>query len=267
MIAARYQVDTDHTLVAWTVNHMGLTPLSGARTLDWDVRGIGRHVMAARMANPLGPWISFTWPAFTGVNQAVAAGRFAGAINQPTLVRRLGVEALDRLLSHGSIWRSKFLQPIHLLRRAFETAPDFETARRMLETTPVTTPVIFTLAGIRADQTVTIERLPTEHATSADAFAANEWRTIAPERLHHHAFENDARLKAMRMAAVDLDPEFTWVRWPILNPDTRLAMIADPSTAEITARGYEGGRPATRVLKLREPVSQSRYVGAIPRCE
>ena len=30
MIAARYQVDTDHTLGAWTVNHMGLTPLSGA---------------------------------------------------------------------------------------------------------------------------------------------------------------------------------------------------------------------------------------------
>ena len=41
MIAARYQVDTDHTLVAWTVNHMGLTPLSGAiaasgGTLDID---------------------------------------------------------------------------------------------------------------------------------------------------------------------------------------------------------------------------------------
>lgn len=41
VVAARYQVDTDHTLVAWTVNHMGLTPLSGAiaasgGTLDID---------------------------------------------------------------------------------------------------------------------------------------------------------------------------------------------------------------------------------------
>ncbi len=28
--AAHYQVDTDHTLVVWTVNHMGISPLSGA---------------------------------------------------------------------------------------------------------------------------------------------------------------------------------------------------------------------------------------------
>jgi polyisoprenoid-binding protein YceI len=28
--AGRYQVDTDHTLVVWTVNHMGISPLSGA---------------------------------------------------------------------------------------------------------------------------------------------------------------------------------------------------------------------------------------------
>ena len=30
VVAGRYQVDTDHTLVAWTVNHMGISPLSGA---------------------------------------------------------------------------------------------------------------------------------------------------------------------------------------------------------------------------------------------
>ena len=225
------------------------------RTLDWEVRGIGRHVVAARIANPLGSWISFTWPAFTGVIQAVAPGRFAAAINQPSLPRRLGIEALDRLLSHGAIWRSKFLQPIHLLRRVFETAPDFETARSMLEATPVSTPVIFTLAGIRADETVTIERLPTEYVTLPDAFAANEWRAVAPDRRHHAAFENEARLRAMRTACHDWDAEFSWVRWPILNPDTRLAMLADPSTGEIMVRGYESGRPATRTLMLREPVS------------
>lgn len=28
--AGRYQVDTDHTLVVWTVNHMGISPLTGA---------------------------------------------------------------------------------------------------------------------------------------------------------------------------------------------------------------------------------------------
>ena len=221
------------------------------RTLDWDVPGIGRHVVAARIANPLGAWISFTWPAFTGVIQAAAPGRFAAAINQPSLPRQIGIESLDRLLSHGAIWRSKNLQPIHLLRQVFETAPDFKTARTMLEATPVSTPVIFTLAGIRAHETVSIERLPTAYVTLQDAFAANEWRAVAQERRHHAAFENKARLTAMRTAAIDWDPEFAWVRWPILNPDTRLAMLANPSTGNIMARGYEGGKPATRTLTLR----------------
>ncbi len=64
------------------------------RTLDWEVNGIGRYIVAARIANPLGAWISFTWPAFTGVIQAVAPGRFAAAINSdapaPAGYRRLG---------------------------------------------------------------------------------------------------------------------------------------------------------------------------------
>jgi hypothetical protein len=225
------------------------------RTLDWDVKGIGRHVVAARIANPLGTWISFTWPAFTGVIQAVAPGRFAAAINQPTLPRRLGVEYLDRLLAHGQIWNSKHLQPIHLLRRVFETAPDFATALEMLQSTPVSTPVILTLAGIGADQSVIIERLPTAYVTIRDAFAANEWRAVAPQRRHHAAFENEARLAAMRSTSKDWD--LSWVRWPILNPDTRLALMANAATGEIMARGYESGSPATRTLVLREPISVS----------
>lgn len=41
VVAGKYQVDTDHTLVVWTVNHMGITPLTGAiaasgGTLDID---------------------------------------------------------------------------------------------------------------------------------------------------------------------------------------------------------------------------------------
>ncbi|MFN3744002.1 MAG: hypothetical protein ACK4TL_04795 [Hyphomicrobiaceae bacterium] len=220
------------------------------RTLDWEVNGIGRHIVAARIANPLGTWISLTWPAFTGVIQAVAPGRFAAAINQPTLARRVGLFALDRLLAHYEIWNSKHIQPIHLLRRVFETAPDFAAAREMLQSTPVSTPVIFTLAGIAADQIATIERLPTEHATTGDAFAANEWRAAARRASHYSAFENDARLTAIRAASPAWDPDLQWVRWPILNQDTRLAMMANPARGDIIARGYESGAPATRTLIL-----------------
>lgn len=222
------------------------------RTLDWEVSGIGRYVVAARIANPLGTWISFTWPAFTGVIQAVAPGRFAAAINQPTLPRRLGVEALDRLITRAAIWNSKNLQPAHLLRRVFETAPDFEAALAMLQSTPITTPVIFTLAGLRPEQTATIERLPEAHITLKDAFAVNEWRATLPAVRHHKAFENENRLAAIRTASATCEPDFEWVRWPILNADTRLALMANAATGEILARGYEHGAPATRTLTLHE---------------
>ncbi len=125
-------------------------------------------------------------------------------------------------------------------------------ALTMLEATPVTTPVIFTLAGVKAGETATIERLPTEHATIQDAFAANEWRAVARTQKHYAAFENNARLEAMRSAHSGWDADFAWVRWPILNPDTRLALMGNPFTGEITARGYEGGAPATRTLILHE---------------
>lgn len=230
------------------------------RTLDWEVNGIGRHVVAARVASPLGTWISFTWPAFTGVIQAVAPGRFAAAINQPTLPRRVRSESMDRLLAHCAIWNSKHIQPIHLLRRVFETAPDYQAALGMLQSTPVSTPVIFTLAGIRTEQTATIERLPTTHITIRDAFAANEWRAVAPQHRHYAAFENEARLSAMRSTSGIWDPHLPWVQWPILNPDTRLAMMANPATGDIIARGYEAGVPATRTLVLREQVTGTNAI-------
>lgn len=220
------------------------------RTLDWDVKGIGRFVVAARIANSLGNWISLTWPAFTGVIQGVAPGRFAAAINQPTRARRVGLTAIDRLLSHHQSWRSRGIQPIHLLRRVFETSPDFDSARRTLQTTPISTPAIFTLAGIKADQTVIIERRAHEAIELLDAYAANEWRAAPVGFGHYPATDNDARLAAMRAAPPDWDPELRWVRWPLLNTETRLAMMAEPANGRLVVRGYESGAPATQILML-----------------
>lgn len=220
------------------------------RTLDWDVNGIGRFVVAARIANPLGSWISLTWPAFTGVIQGVAPGRFAAAINQPTLARRVGVLTIDRLLAHHQLWRSRSIQPVHLLRRVFETAPDYEVARTMLQSTPVSTPAIFTLVGVKADQTVTIERHSNATSMMEDAYAANEWRDAESCFGHYPAFENDGRLAAIRAASAEWDPELAWVRWPILNRETRLAMMAEPATGRLLVRGYEAGVPATQLLML-----------------
>jgi len=46
------------------------------------------------------------------------------------------------------------MPPDQLLRRTFEQCADYAAARRMLETTPVARPVIYTLAGPRSERTL-----------------------------------------------------------------------------------------------------------------
>ena len=52
------------------------------RVLDWRTAGLGREVMAARVAGPSGPYVTLTWPGFSGVIQAMAPGRFSAALNR-----------------------------------------------------------------------------------------------------------------------------------------------------------------------------------------
>jgi hypothetical protein len=219
------------------------------RVLDWNISGLGRYVVAARIASAFGPWVSLTWPGFIGVLQALAAGRFAAAINQPSVKRRTGLVAIDWLLQKPGVWRSPHLQPIHLLRRVFEEARDFTAAHRMLESTPICTPAIYTLAGLRPSEVCVIERRESSaRLLSPSACAANEWQTPEWHPGHHGAFENAARLAAMHTTPGSLD--LKWLHWPILNRETRLALAADPGEGRLIAQGYESDGPATRPLEL-----------------
>jgi len=220
------------------------------RTLDWDVAGIGRYVLAARIAGPFGGWINLTWPGFTGVIQAMAPGRFAAAINQPMPRRLSGVMTIDKLLALRDVWRSPHIQPVHLLRRVFETAVNYGAAKEMLATVAITTPAIFTLAGVRPHEACVIERRPVEARILETTLAANDWRTPEWRPRHHLAYQNEARLRAMELASPAWDPELRWVNWPLLNKQTRLALMADPAKGRLLARGYEKERPATRTLRL-----------------
>jgi hypothetical protein len=219
------------------------------RTLDWNVNGLGQYVVAARIASAFRPWVSLTWPGFTGVLQAMAPGRFAAAINQPSLRKHTGLVAIDWLLNKPGVWRSRHVQPIHLLRRVFEEAPDFEAARHMLESTPICTPVIYTLAGLRPSEVCVIERRETSASiVIRSACAGNEWQTPEWHPGHHSAFENAKRLAAIQTAPGSLD--LGWLHWPILNKETRLALAADPAQGRLIAQGYEADGPATRPLEL-----------------
>lgn len=224
------------------------------RVLDWNVSGLGRYVVAARVASRLGPWVSLTWPGFTGVLQAMAPGRFAAAINQPSLRKRSGVFALDWVVGKLGVWRSRHLQPIHLLRRVFEEAPDFAAARRMLETTPICTPVIFTLAGLNPSEVCVIERRETSaHTLTVSACAANEWQTTDWHAGHFGAYENAKRLAAMQ--AIPGEFGLRWLQWPILNDETRLVLVADPAQGRLIAQGYEPDGPATLPLEMLHALS------------
>jgi len=221
------------------------------RTLDWDVSGIGRYLLAARIANPLGTWLSLTWPAFTGVIQGMAPGRFAAAINQPQIRKRTRIPPADWLLNLRDRWTTPHIQPVHLLRRAFETAPNFATAKEMLASTPIATPTIFTLVGVKPGEAIVIERRETSTRVASEPIAVNEWSGADWHGGHYKAFENDARRAAMQRVQGQWDLD--WVRWPLLNRETKLAIVAEPASGRLMAQGLEDQKPATGVLDVTVP--------------
>jgi hypothetical protein len=227
------------------------------RTLDWPDRGLGRYVVAVRVESAAGPWLTLTWPGYTGVLQAVAPGRFAAALNQAPMDRTTGLYLTDWIFSRFEVWRRPHLTPALLLRQVFEKARDFQDAKAMLSNTPVALPTIYTLAGIRPEEACVIERLPESvHLIDGPAGAANAWQTPGWAG-HARGKDNGARLDLMRTAVPSLDGEFDWLQPPILNRRTRLALVADAASGALVARGYEDERAATATLIITDGAADS----------
>ncbi len=219
------------------------------RVLDWRTDGLGRNVLAARVDGHAGPFVTLTWPGYTGVLQAVARGRFAAALNQAPMRKAVGYYYLDWAVNRRRVWQTPHGTPAHLLRKVFEKAENFRHAKEMLIKTPISSPAIFSLAGIDSNETCVIERKETEaHVHEGAHVAANHWQAIG---WAGHARGNDSAGRACQMArvATALDQELSWLAEPILNPTTRLVMIADARSGRFIAQGYESDGAATRVLK------------------
>ncbi len=221
-----------------------------ARTLDWSMEGLGRHVIAARVAASAGPYITLTWPGFTGVLQAMAPGRFAAALNQAPM-RRLGggVYPLDWAANRARVWRMPHPMPVHLMRRVFETAETYAQARQMLIDAPIASPAIFSLCGLEPGEACRIERTE-EDARVADGqqCATNHWQSDGwSGRARGH--DSAGRLACMAgTGAIELDPTFPWLTPPILNPLTRLVMVLDAKRGAFVAQGIERSAAATQPL-------------------
>ena len=233
------------------------------RVLDWDLDGLGRNICAIRQSGPAGDWVNIGWPGFSGAITATAHGRFAAAINQPPLRASRAGAALatvsaraamgaDWLASRSVAWTSSGLPPAHLLRRVMDEAADFDRAVALLRDTPVSTPALFTVAGVRTGQGCVIERTRDAAAirwADPTVAVANHW---AGAGLPGIARGHDSQARQMQLeialeaCAVAFDPAS--LAGPVLNSTTRLVAVADPAAGSLWAQGWESDGPATAPL-------------------
>jgi len=224
------------------------------RVLDWPFEGIGARVELVRLSGPAGEWAAATWPGVSGVLQAVAPGRFAAALNQAPERRSSLGRAAAWTQGRARVLRSRGWAPAHLLRHVVETAPTFAKARARLRDEPVCAPVIYTLSGTRPDEVCVIERLEGQAATheprnGEGAAAANHFRHLdAPGRWRPRGMLSEQRAAEADALTKAMQPD--GLRPPVLNTLTRLAMTMS-ADGDVALCGYENGRPATGVLRVR----------------
>jgi hypothetical protein len=248
------------------------------RTLDWPFHGLGRHVEVALMGGESGDFFNVTWPGYVGALTAMKPYRFAACVNQAPMPRRFADRRLrpcDFAINTIAGWRSAGrMPPDQMLRQVFELCEDYAAARRMLETTPVARPVIYTLVGCAAHERCVIERTETGFVTrEQNTSAANDW---VPERPHWEGRIGTRRFltstfdeaaghsRARREALAGWrgafgEGGFDWVTPPVLNPYTRLAVAMCPASGNLRAIGYDlnGG-------ELPEPVTAMCELEAAP---
>ncbi len=230
------------------------------------------------MRGPAGAFHSVTWPGYVGVLTASAPGRFAACINQAPMWRRTRqpwLRPFDITLNAAKTWRIRHIPPDHLLREVFETCGTFAEARQRLETTPIARPAIYTLVGCETGERCVIERTEDGFTTrERSTGAANDWldsrppweARVAPEVLFTRSFDEAAENSRMRrdcLAAWDqpFAGEFGWVRPPVLNAQTRIAVEMCPSRGVLRAVGYE----QRDGQDLPEPMTRPREVTAAIR--
>jgi hypothetical protein len=228
------------------------------RTLDWPFKGLGRHVAVARMRGAGGDFFNATWPGYVGALTAMAPGRFAACINQAPmwrLMRHRWLRPYDFAVNAVKIYAGvDDIPPDQLLRRAFEVCSDYAAARRMLETTPVARPVIYTLIGCAANERCVIERTERDSVTREDnTCAANDWVPARPgwegrigtRRFLTSSFDEAGEYSRRRrdtLAAWNgsvTGGEFDWIKEPVLNPYTRLAVAMCPARGILHIAGYD----------------------------
>jgi hypothetical protein len=249
------------------------------RTLDWPFTGLGRHMEVAHMRGERDEFFSVTWPGYVGVLTAMAPGRFAACLNQAPMRRRTRhrwLRSYDYAANALDIWAGADRVPAdQLLRQAFELCDSYGEIRRMLESTPIARPAIYTLVGCAARERCVIERTEAGFVTrEEETSAANDWLPSRPgwegcigtRRFLTSSFADAAGYSRARREALagwggSLSTDrFDWMRKPVLNPYTRLAVAMSPACGILRATGYDMAD-----TELPEPVTQLCEVAVGPQ--
>jgi hypothetical protein len=228
------------------------------RVLDWGFPKLGESLIVALQSGTAGDFHNITWPGIAGVYQAVAAGRFAAAINQAPMRRHGPGIGADWLRNRFAVHRSAGMPPAFLLRQVFEIARDFASAKEMLSKTPVAVPVIYTLVGTKAGEGCVIERIENDYALREIAgdrvCASNHF----PSHLNGYGKgwlprSNDSGERARVADALplrEIEMDFAWFAPPIANPKSRLALNANAATGEFSLIGLDGVKQVTEIFRL-----------------
>jgi hypothetical protein len=171
----------------------------------------------------------------------MAPGRFAIAYNQAPIRHRTGLWPIDWVLERIRLGSRRAIPATHLVRRAFETCRTFDEAFRLLKETPIAYTGLFTLAGPNGEAAI-IERAEDKALVHEGPGAIpNHW--LNPHwRGHPRGVDSPGRLSQCRLLLPGLrhlKHDFGWLEYPMLNKFSRLAVIADLKTGDLTVMGLE----------------------------
>jgi hypothetical protein len=224
------------------------------RVLDWPFPRLGEFVVVAEFSGKAGAYYNLTWPGFAGVLQGMAPGRFAAAVNMAPM-KKIGLGlAGDWLAGRFRTGATRALPAVHLLRRVFETARDYTSARTMLTMTPLAVPAIFTLTGTHPSEACVIERTEdnfvVRELAEGHVCATNQFQSrLAGETGWRARPIDSAGRYAQAITIAPQTPDFSWFTPPIANKNARLAMVANAATGELKLIGTDGARPVTEVFE------------------
>ena len=124
-----------------------------------------------------------------------------------------------------------------------------------MRNTPLALPVFFVIAGVGTGEAIAIERLEDEAFLYDESAAmANHW--LNPD-LAGKSRGKESRARRERLIAHQLSDEwsFDWLSPPILNHETRLAVMANALSGSLWVQGFESDGPATEILRIEHGVA------------